>query len=78
MPPLKPVTKFELNRMLHARAQELNLPGSPAGKSGHPQLHNAARSAFGVNSVADLDVARMQKLYEFLDAKKRMPMRGEV
>jgi hypothetical protein len=75
---LKPVTKFELNRMIHARAQELPLPGSPAGKSGHPNLHNAARIHFGVTSLSQLGVPQLRQLYDFLDERKRLPLRGEL
>lgn len=75
---LKPIDKFELNRMIHARAQELELPGSPAGKNGHPQLSWAARANFGVGSFSHLSVEQMRKLYDFMDDKKRLPVRGEL
>lgn len=76
--PLKPVDKFEMNRMIHARAQELALPGSPAGSNGHSLLSNTARQHFGVSSFSQLNVDQMKKLYEFLDAKRRMPVKGEL
>ncbi len=78
MTQLNPVTKFEMNRMAHARAQELHLPGSPAGKSGHDALSFAARHNFGVASWSHLDVDQMQKIYLFLDAHKRLPVRGDL
>jgi hypothetical protein len=75
---MKPVDKFELNRMIHARAQELHLPGSPSGQSGHPQLHRTAQSVFGVKSFSDLSIEQMRKLYDHLDSRKRLPAKGEV
>ncbi len=75
---MNPVDKFELNRMLHARAQELNLPGSPAGKNGHQMLSLAARSHYGVKSFSELSVPQMKNLYDFLDAKRRLPVKGEL
>ena len=78
MQTLKPIDKFEMNRMAHARAQELHLPGSPPGQNGHKQLSFAARLNFGVKSWSDLDVDQMRKVYDFLDAKKRLPVRGEL
>jgi len=75
---LPPVTKFELNRMLHARAQELDLPGSPAGQNGHTQLSMAARNLFPVTSLSLLNVDQMKQLYDFLDANRRLPRRGEL
>jgi hypothetical protein len=78
MPPLKPADKFELNRMIHARAQELALPGSPAGKSGHSQLSMAAKSVFGVGSFSQLNAGQIKQLYDFLDSRRRLPVRGEL
>lgn len=78
MTPLKPAEKFELNRMIHARAQELELPGSPAGKNGHSQLSLAAKLHFGVGSFSHLTAPQMRKLYDFMDAKRRMPIKGEI
>lgn len=75
---LKPIDKFELNRMCHARAQELHLFGSPAGQSGHPQLSMAAKTIYGAKSWSDLTVDQMRKIYEHLDTHKRMPKRGEI
>ena len=75
---LPPVSKFELNRMIHARAQELYLLGSPPGHSGHRQLHHAAMVHFGVKSFGDLSVEQMRALYNYLDANKRLPLRGEL
>lgn len=76
--PLPPIDKFELSRMSHARAQELNLPGSPPGKSGHKLLHYAAMSHFKKTHWSDLTVGEMRKVYDFLDVNKRMPIKGEV
>ncbi len=78
MSPLPPPDKFELNRMLHARAQELNLPGSPAGKNGHQMLSLAARSHWGVKSFSELNADQMRTLYDFLDTKRRLPGKGEL
>ena len=74
---LPPVDRFELNRMAHARAQELHLFGSPAGQSGHPQLHDAAMQHFG-KRWSQLDVGEMRKLYDFLDSRGRLPKKGEL
>lgn len=75
---MKSADKFELNRMIHARAQELHLIGSPAGQSGHPQLSMAARLHFGVGSFSQLTAPQIRKLYDFLDERKRLPLRGEM
>lgn len=78
MDPLPPVDKFELNRMLHARGQELWLPGSLPGENGHQALSRCARELFGVKSLSELDVDRMKALYLFLDEHRRLPKRGEL
>lgn len=75
---MPPIDKFELNRMIHARAQELALPGSPAGKNGHQPLSLAARSHYGVKSFSELSLENMRKLYDFMDAKRRLPVKGEI
>jgi len=64
--------------MAHARAQEIPLPGSPAGQSGHNHLSVAAFHHFGAKSWSDLTVNQMKSIYEFMDTHKRMPMRGEI
>lgn len=64
--------------MLHARAQELNLPGSPAGKNGHQMLSLAARSHYGVKSFSELNETQMKAMYDFLDSKRRLPVKGEL
>lgn len=78
MKPLPPPDKFELNRMAHARAQELELPGSPAGRNGHKQLSFVAKVVFGVKSWSDLDEGQMRGVVDFLDNKKRLPVKGEI
>lgn len=78
MTPLEPPTRFELNRMAHAMAQETRLPGSPAGKSGHKQLSITAKSVFGVKSWGDLSAEQMESVCRFLDEHKRLPIKGEV
>lgn len=78
MTKLQPIDKFELNRMCHARAQELHLFGSPPGVSGHKNLSFAAKHNYGVSSWSDLSGDQMRKIYDFLDAKKRLPVRGEL
>lgn len=75
---LPPVDKFEMNRMAHARAQELELPGSPAGKSGHAQLSQAAKDVYGVKSWGDLDAGQMKAIHQFVDKYHRMPRPGEI
>lgn len=75
---MSPIDKFELNRLIHARAQELALPGSPAGKNGHQPLSLAARSHWGVKSFSELDVEKMRRLYDFMDSKRRLPVKGEI
>lgn len=78
MAELKPIDKFELNRMIHARAQELPLLGSPAGVNGHHQLSWAAKVHFGKKSFSELDLREMRSLYDFLDSKRRLPSKGEI
>lgn len=75
---MPPVDKFELNRMIHARAQELALPGSTAGKNGHQMLSLAAKSHFGTKSFSELSLENMRKLYDFMDSKRRLPIKGEI
>ena len=76
--PLDPIDKMEMNRMAHARAQELRLPGSPPGKNGHRNLSIAANNLYGVRSWSDLNVDQMKKIYTFLDDRKRLPVQGEL
>ena len=75
---MKPLDKFEMNRMAHARAQELDLPGSPAGRNAHHLLSNAARILYGVNSWSLLDVDQMKQVHDFMDRFRRLPVRGEL
>lgn len=75
---LPPLEKFEMNRMAHARAQELHLPGSPKGKSGHDQLSWAARANFQVDSWSKLEPEQMKQVYEFMENHGRMPGVGEL
>lgn len=78
LPGIQPLSKFEMNRMAHARAQEMNLPGSPAKTSGHPQLSQAAKDVYGVGSWSDLSTEQMKSIHNFMDANKRMPVKGEL
>lgn len=78
MEPLPPIDKLEATRLLHARAQELALPGSPAGKSGHPQLSLAAKVLFGRKSFSELSVDQMLSMYHFMEEHRRLPRRGEI
>ncbi len=73
MAPLPEIDKFEMNRLAHARAQELDLPGSPAGKQGHPNLSQAAKAIYGVKSWSELDVPQMRAIYEFMDTNGDVP-----
>lgn len=75
---LPSITKFELNRMAHARAQELSFPGSPAGKNGHPILSSIAKQHYGVGSWNDLSVDQMRAVHDFLDTQRRLPSLGEL
>jgi hypothetical protein len=81
---LKPPDKFELNRMAHARAQELNLPAwgateySPSGKSGHGHLSLTAKMVFGQPSWSLLNPNQMESVVRFMDEKRRLPGPGEV
>ena len=70
---IAPVDRFELNRMCHARAQELKLPNSPAGKSGHPNLSQCAKDVFGVDSWSKLEAAQMRQIFDFMDQHERLP-----
>lgn len=75
---LKSVNKFELNRMIHARAQEMHLMHSPAGQRAHPQLLQSAQRCFGVKSWSDMSVDQMKKMYDFLEERKRLPLRADL
>jgi hypothetical protein len=75
---LAPIDKFEMNRMLHARAQESSLPGSPAGFNGHPNISAAAKENFGVDSASKMNVQQMRMLYDYLEKNGRFPVKGEL
>lgn len=75
---LPPIDKFEMNRMAHARAQEMELPGSPSGKSGHAALSQAAKDIYGVKSWSDMNVEQMRAVHDFLEKNKRLPVKGEI
>ncbi len=74
---LPPIGRFELNRMAHARAQELELPGSPAGQNGHKQLSFVAKINYGVR-WSDLNVDQMKAIYDHLDSRRTMPVPGDL
>ena len=71
--PLPPIDKFEMNRLIHARAQEMNLPGSPAGTNGHPQLSAVAKAKYGAKSFSDLSTQQMRELYDYMEKFKALP-----
>lgn len=75
---LPPIEKFEMNRLAHARAQEVHLPGSLPGTSGHKHLSQAAMIHYGKRSWSDLNVDQMKAVYEFLDQHRKMPKKGEI
>ena len=75
---MAPIDRFEMNRMLHARAQETSLPGSPAGSNGHPNISAAAKENFGLDSASKMNVQQMRQLYDFLEQKGRFPIKGEL
>lgn len=64
--PVQPLDKVEMNRMLHAKVQRLNLPGSPAGQKAPGFLTDAAKSKFNTGYDA-LTLDQMRQLYEHLD-----------
>ena len=78
MTPLPEISHLEMTRLIHARAQELNLPGSPAGRSAHPQLSLAAKVHFGKKSFSELSVDQMKTLYHYLQEHRRLPHKGEI
>lgn len=61
-----PAEHTDLMRQIHANAQAVALPGSPAGKGGHAQLKSAAAKIYGVKSVADLTYEQLLHLNESL------------
>ena len=75
---LTPINKFEMNRLIHARAQELELADSPAGKNGHTVLSKTAKEVYGVKSFSDLTVEQMKELYDFMEQWKYLPKRAEL
>lgn len=56
----------EMNRMVHARAHEMELPGSPAGTNGHPNLSEIAKKVYGVKSWGNLSVDQMNEVLNSL------------
>jgi hypothetical protein len=63
----------EANRAAHGVAQELELPGSPAGKSGHAQLSMTAKKVFGVPSWSMLSADQMSAIHNYLLTNKKLP-----
>ena len=61
-----PAAHTDLIRQAHALAQELDLPGSPAGTNGHPILSKAARDVYGVNSYSKLSYEQKLALHEYM------------
>ena len=56
-----------MNRMLHAKVQRLNLPGSPAGKRAPGFLTQKARDIYN-KSWDDMNLDDMRDLYNKLDS----------
>lgn len=75
---LEPIDKFEMNRLAHARAQEMELPGSPAGKNGHPQLSGVAKDVFGADSWSKLSVKQMRAVYDYMEQHGKLPTKGQI
>ena len=75
---LPPLDKLEMTRMLHALAQDMELPGSPSGKNGHPQLSQAAHEVFGVNSLRELSVDQMRSMWHHMDKTGRLPVKADL
>lgn len=76
--PLTTLSKVEVSRMAHARAQELELQESPAGKNGHNLLSKVAKDNYGRKSWSLLNIYQMQAIHDFLTEHKRMPNKGEL
>jgi hypothetical protein len=68
-PPFLPaLDRVEMNRMLHAKAQQLNLPGSPPGVRAPGFLGGLAREHFQ-KPYESLNLDQMKQLYNLLDTK---------
>lgn len=67
MEPLPPLDKVEMNRMLHAKVQRMNLPGSPAGQKAPGFLSTKAMQIYN-KSWDDLTIDEMKDLYNRLDS----------
>lgn len=68
----------DVSRQVHSNAQDLELPGSPAGKSGHSGLSKAAKDTYGVKSWAELEPEQAQAIGDFIRKNKRWPNKGEI
>jgi len=68
-----PALHTDLNRQAHALAQDLELPGSPAGKNGHALLSKAAKDVYGVPSYANLSYEQKLAIHEYMLKTKRVP-----
>lgn len=66
-------THTDLIKQSHAVAQDLELPGSPAGKNGHPSLSKAAKDVYGVKSYSELSYEQALALHEYMLKHKKLP-----
>jgi|ERR1700723_148758 len=86
IPPVKPagdtatltLPRSQVNAGLHVHAQELNLPGYPAGVKATPDIRLAVKSNFGHNSIADASAAELQKIDDYLMTHKILPTAGQL
>lgn len=68
----------DANRMLHSTIQELELPGSPAGKRAPGVVSKLAQDMFKAKSARDLTPSQLDLLNDFIVTNKRLPKIGEI
>ena len=73
-----PMSKMEINRAIHARVQEWDLPGSPAGQKAPGMLSKVAQSNYGTKNFWALSPDQMMEIHEYLDKNRTWPVNGEL
>jgi hypothetical protein len=74
------LTNAELDKMAHGKARDADLPGSPPGASGHPNLSRAAEANFGKKSWTHLDADEKWQIIDYLNRHpdRQLPENGEL
>jgi hypothetical protein len=71
-------TRTRINNGLHAHAQEMELPGSPAGSRATDQIRMAVKSNYGHDSISKASAQELQNIDDYLIRMERLPINGEL